>query len=1008
MFTHLHIHTRYSFLSSTIDLPTLINKIKMQRMKALALTDTNGLYGAISFYKLATNSGIKPIIGVEINDPYFTNIKAVLLAKNREGYSEICKIVTERNLKRNFCLKEKLENAKNIIIISHSPELLKHLAGAWKENVLYCELIYQVNLESKAECQGLIELAKRLDIPLVATNNVHFFSKKEYYLYKVLKAIKENTTISNLNQKKLVSENNYLKSPEEMKTLFRDIPEAIVNTQRIAEECNLTLELKKYTFPNYSLPFGETSFSYLRKICFRGLKKRYKTLTLKALERLDYELKIIKKLGFSDYFLVVWDIVQKAKEFGIPYIGKGSVANSLVAYCLGITNVDPLKYDLYFERFLNPERKNPPDIDLDFPWNERDAILNYIYEKYGEDKVAMISTLNCFAARSAIREVGKAMGLSESEINEFTSKIPHVRAQDLLHVKEKYAECKNLYINKEPYRIILSIAQRIADFPHHLSIHCGGIVITPEFITHYVPLERVEKGLIITQYDMFSIEDLGLVKIDILGNRSLAVLKDTLRRIKENYRELPDVYNFHEIFKDKKVIELIKNGQTIGCFYIESPAMRSLLKKLKVDSFEMLIAASSIIRPGVAESGMMDEFIDRHLNPSKIRYLHPALKNLLRETYGVMVYQEDVIKVAHHFAGMPLGEADLLRRAMSGKMRSEQAMAQLENKFISCCIKRNIDKKIAKEVWRQIKSFAGYAFCKAHSASFAQLSFQVAYLKVYYPAEFMASVISNQGGFYDTYAYIQEAKRMGLKILLPDVNKSNYEYIGKNNEIRIGLGQVKGLSLRTINSILEERKKASFKSLFDLIKRTSIRYQELRNLIRIGACDCFGYSRAKLLWILDMEWKRLKKRNLSLLFKNENRAYSLPELSDYSLFEKCKIEMELLGFPLTQHPLELIEDKIKKIKPVLVQEMENYINKNVKMVGWLIAVKRVITRKSNQSMKFMSLEDLSGTYEVILFPKVYKKFGYLTLTRGPYLIEGKIQKHFGVCSLVGEKICLLK
>jgi DNA-directed DNA polymerase III PolC len=979
-------------------------------MKAIALTDTNGLCGAISFYKLAINNGIKPIIGVEIDDPSYPCVKAILLAKNKKGYSEICKIVTERNLKNDFSLKEQLENIKNVIIISHSPELLKHLAGAWRDNILYAELTCHSDPKSRMKCQKLIEFVKKLNIPLVATNNVHFFDRREYYIYKILKAIKENTTISNLEQEKLASENCYLKSPQEMKILFSEIPEAIINTNCIAEECNLKLGFGKYIFPEYDPPSNETSSSYLRKICVEGLRKRYKTLNSKALNRLDYELRVIESLGFSDYFLVVWDIVKKAKELRIPYIGRGSVANSLVAYCLQITNVDPLKYDLYFERFLNPERKNPPDIDLDFSWNERDVIINYIFRKYGEKRVALISTLNRFAARSAIREVGKAMGLSDSEIGEFTSKIPHIRANEVKCLK-KYAECKNLSINKSPYRIILSIAQRIADFPYHFSIHCGGIVIAPEPITEYTPLQKANKGVIITQYDMFDIEELGLVKIDILGNRSLGVLKDTLKRIEENYGKLPDIYNFQKIFKDEKVRELIKNGRTMGCFYIESPAMRSLLRKLKVDNFEMLTIASSIIRPGVAESGMMDEFIKRHLNPSEIRYLHPKLKDLLGETYGIMVYQEDVIKVAHYLAGMSLGEADLLRRAMSGKMRSEQAMAQLEDKFISSCIKRKINKNIAREIWRQIKSFAGYAFCKAHSASFAQLSFQVAYLKAYYPAEFMASVISNQGGFYDTYAYIQEAKRMGLKILLPDVNRSNYEYIGKGREIRIGLGQIKGLTLQTINSILKERKRGIFKSLSDLIRRTQAGYQELRNLIRVGACDCFGYSRPKLLWILDIEWKKLKNKNLDMLFSDENIKniiYPLPKLLEYSPPEKCKIETELLGFPLTLHPLELIEDKIKEIKPISAQKMENYVDKNVKMIGWLIAMKRIVSRKSNHPMKFMSLEDTSGTYEATLFPHVYEKFGYLTFSRGPYLIEGKIKKHFGVCSLIAEKISLLK
>ncbi len=1003
MFTHLHLHSHFSFLSSTIDIPGLIKATIHKGMDSVALTDTNGMYGVIQFYKLAKENGIKPIIGAEIDDPAHRNIKAVLLAKNRAGYSEICRLVTERQLKEEFHLTESLKRAKEVVILSESPHLLRSLASELEQGSLYCELTHHGDRESRLKCRGLLELSRELGLPAAATGDVHFFHPEEYHVYRILRAIEGNTTISNLNSDALAHRHSYLKSPREMEALFREFPEAVVNTRVIKEQCNVELDLGVYKFPGFSVSEEETQASYLRKIAFKGLRERYQTLTGRAVERLEYELKVVEALGFSGYFLVVWDITQRAKGLGIPFIGRGSAANSMLSYCLGFTAVDPLRYDLYFERFLNPERKSPPDIDLDFPWNERDRILNYVYEKYGEDRVAMICTTNRFAARSAIREVGKAMGLSEAEVNEFTSRIPYARAGDLTNLREKYVECRHLQTESEPLRTVLSIGQRIAEFPRHLSIHCGGIVITPSPITDYTPLERSSKGLVITQYDMFPIEDLGLVKIDLLGNRSLAVLMDTVESATINTGSPPDVYQFPVLFEDRNVRELIRSGRTMGCFYIESPAMRSLLRKLKVETFEMLTAASSVIRPGVAESGMMNEFIERHLDPSKVTYLHPKLEELLRETYGVMVYQEDVIKVAHHLAGMSLGEADLLRRAMSGKMRSREAMARLESRFVASCAERGVDKTIAREVWRQIASFAGYAFCKAHSASFAMLSFQMAYLKHYFPAEFMAAVISNMGGFYGTSAYIQEARRMELIILPPCVNRSELKYTGRGNQVRVGLMQVKGLTVSSMKSIVQAREKGWYKSLSDLIVRTTVGYEELRSLIRVGACNCFGKSRPELLWMLDMSYTRLRSDSSLSLFR-EDIALKIPEVEDYSALEKCRIESELLGFPLTRHPLEIYHDEIVQWHPVPAERMMSYVDRRVTMAGWLIAAKRVRCRKSGNYMKFMSMEDLTGTYEVTLFPRVYSRYGHLTVDRGPYVFEGKVQDDFGACSLIADKV----
>jgi len=744
MFTHLHVHSNYTFLSGAATIADLLRCAQKLGMKALALTDRNGLYGAVPFYKAARERGIQPILGTELDDPHNPQMRAVLLAENRRGFSHICHLITRRKLQDKFRLAEELERTpEDVIVLSADPSLLERLSGALGADALYGELVPATDGDGRKRIKQVIEIAKKRDIPLVATNDVHFTHAADHLLHRLLRAIGTNRTLFSLNGEERASPQNYLSAPAQMSRIWKEIPQAIGNTEAIRERCHLDLKLGSYRFPNFPLPAGETPFSYLWKVSFEGLKRRYQPLTENAIGQLKYELEIIERLGFSTYFLVVWDISQRARALRIPAIGRGSAANSIVSYCLGITHVDPLAHNLYFERFLNPHRKSPPDIDLDFCWKRRDQILQYVYKTYGEDHVAMISTTVTLGARSAVREVAKVLGLDAQQIKRLTSRIPFWGVRDLRTIREDFPECRDLPLDREPYRTVMETAQRIMGFPRHLSVHSGGVVISPTPLTDDLPLEMAPKGLIITQYDMFAVEDLGLVKIDLLGQRSLGVLQDTVEEVERHQGRKPEVEDMSMIFGDEPTRQLIRQGRTMGCFYIESPAMRALLKKLRTDTFPGLTAASSVIRPGVAESGMMDQFIQRHHDPAKVHYLHPKLKELLGETYGVMVYQEDVIKVAHHLAGMSLGEADLLRRAMSGKLRSGKAMARLQGTFVSSCQRHGVKKEVAGEIWRQIESFAGYAFCKAHSASYAILSFQVAYLKVHYPAEFMAAVLSN-------------------------------------------------------------------------------------------------------------------------------------------------------------------------------------------------------------------------------------------------------------------------
>jgi len=1014
MFTHLHVHSNFTFLSGAATVEDLTERARELGMKALALTDRNGLYGAIPFYKAARERDLQPILGVELDDPRGPRTRAVLLAENRRGFSHICRLITRRKLQEKFDLAGALkESPEGVIVLTADPALLEELSASIGSGRLYGELTPAAGEEGRGRIKHLAETARRRNIPLVATADVYLIRAADHPLHRLLRAIGTNRTLFSLDGEEQAGPENFLAAEAQMRRRWKEFPGALKNTEAIRERCRLDLQLGRYRFPDFPLPPGETPFSYLWKIAFRGLKRRYRPLTEPAIERLKYELDTIEQLGFSTYFLVVWDIARRARAMRIPAIGRGSAANSIVSYCLGITHVDPLAPNLYFERFLNPQRTSPPDIDLDFCWKRRDQILEYVYRTYGQDHVAMIATTVTLGARSALREVAKVMGLEPEEIRRLSSPIPYWGVRDLRIVREDFPECRHLPLDREPYRTVIRAAQRIRGYPRHLSVHPGGMVISPTPLTNDLPLEKAPKGLIITQYDMFSVEDLGLIKIDLLGQRSLGVLQDTVEAVEQHRGRTPPVEDTPAVFKDAGTRDLIREGRTMGCFYIESPAMRSLLKKLGTDTFEGLTAASSVIRPGVAESGMMDQYIRRHRDPSRIRYLHPKLEELLGETYGVMVYQEDVIKVAHHLAGMSLGEADLLRRAMSGKLRSRKAMARLQKDFVSSCRRRGVSERVAGEIWRQIASFAGYAFCKAHSASYAVLSFQVAYLKVHHPAEFMAAVLSNGGGFYGPGAYIQEARRLGLNILLPDINKSRQEYTGSAGAVRVGLMAVKGLSAESIASILAARRDGYFTSLSDLRRRTSVGFKELHTLIRCGALDCFELSRPELLWRLEAAGRGGRPGG------PQGEAISggpiageldgglariVPRIPEYSLEQRCLIELETFGYMVSRHPLELLVSRTGLQGIVTAGRMGEHTGREVRMIGWLIAAKRITARKTGQPMKFMSLEDLTGTFEVTLFPDVYRRHAHLTLGHGPYLVTGRVESSFGACSLTARTI----
>ena len=1017
-FVHLHCHSNYSFLEGASRIEELVESARECGMRALAITDTHGLYGAIPFYRVARNAGIKPILGAELRPPYW---RLIILARNREGYGKLCEIVTSFHISAGDGDAVPEDNTFAVrlrrILTDGEPDLCIILPACHATRVV-CRrrLPKNIYLEipaaaGPAEIGKLARLAGRLSLPPVATGPVLFTTPDRHEVHRVLTAIRTNTTVETIPDGALAPRDAFFRSGDEMRSLFAACPAALENAARIAAGCNLELELNRFHIPRLRLTNGETAYSQLCRLCLRGLARRYRPITRAALGRLYHELEMIERLDFSHYFLVVHDIVREARRRGIPIIGRGSAAGSIVSYCLEITHVDPIRHNLYFERFLNPERRSPPDIDLDFSWKRRDEIINYVYRKHGPENVAMISTLVTFGARSAVREIGKAMGVPEGDLTRWTGSLPHTNAALIEKATHLLPECRGIPLRREPLKTIVSLARAIDGYPRHLGVHAGGIVVTPFPLTRIVPLERAAKGVTVTQYEMRAAEEIGLVKIDLLGQRSLAVLEDTLKSIGENRGIRPPVEDFVTVSGDPATTALIRSGRTMGCFYIESPAMRQLLRKLDVTGYEELVAASSVIRPGVARSGMMQQYVRRHRGREKTAYLHPKMREILAETHGVMIYQEDVMRVAHLIAGMTLAEADLLRRAMSGKMRSRDAMNTVKEKFLAAASARGIAKKIAIEIWRQIESFAAYAFCKAHSASFALLSMQVAFLKAHWPAEFMAAVLSNGGGFYHTQAYLDEARRLGLRILPPDINRSDISFSSGDGWIRVGLMQVKDLKRGTMERIVQSRMgDGFFTSMAEFCRRVKPDRREGENLIKCGAFDAFELSRPELLWKLRLIGRDRSTEDLTsppLPLEIASPCAIVPRIPDHDEKTKLALECEVLGVCASRHPLDAFTNRIADNGYIRACELGRHAGKRVELLGWLVCTKRVRTSNGDY-MRFVTMEDTTALFEVVLFPRCYRRYGHLLKTPGPFAVRGRAADDNGCVVLNADRLRLLK
>jgi len=1013
---HLHVHSNHSLLEGVAPVGRLIERAAAWGMGALALTDTGGMYGAIPFYQAARAAGIKPILGVELNGTVF-------LARNREGYAELCRLITERGRisgetsfhgKRNFPgpLQEKRTDdfyiekgpsadsivSNNVFILAHDEAsiLTWHARGM---RPLVALAHYGDSASFRRTARGYA-LAKRLGLKPVAAIPVYLLEPEQMLLHRVLTAIRLNTTIGALGEDDAAHSGAWFRSPEEMARLYAAWPDALANTGWVAERCNVELPMGKPLFPRSELPSGETAFSYLWQQAFDGARTVYRPLTPRVIQRLQYELDVIHDLGFAPYFLIVWDIVRHARAEGIPIVGRGSAANSLVAHVLGITRADPFKYDLYFERFLNRSRTDCPDIDLDICWRRRDDVIGYVYRKYGMERVAMIATFNTFQARSALRETAKAFGWTDAEIGPIVRRIPHYHASDIRTLIARIPECRGLDVNREPLKSILAISETLDGFPRHLSIHSGGLVIAPEPLTRFTPLQCAAKGIQITQYDMHAIEALGLIKMDLLGHRSLTVIDDAVKAVRANRDIALDIEALPD--PDPLTTDCIRAGRTIGCFQIESPAMRSLLKSTGADSTDMLIKTLSLVRPGPSGSGMKQHFIDRHRGREPVTYPHPALETALRDTYGVMLYQEDILKAAHLVADMDLGEADAFRRAMT-KTRDPQHIAAAMKRLCEKAVANGVASEQAESIGALMANFAEYSYCKAHASTYGEIAYQCAYLKAHFPAEFFAGVLSNRGGFYHPAVYIEEARHCGVSILPPDVNASQWPYTAEDGALRVGFIEIRQLAYSAVKAILDARADGPFDSFADLIQRTCIAPSDAETLIQAGACDGLGETRPEMIWTLKTLARSVPPGGNGAWLPMNIRTMPAPHRPNYARRKKSDDEWASLGLLVTTHPLEYYAPATVHRAVVASNDLAAYTGKTVSMLGWLIAERRV-GLKGRGVMKFLTLQDMGGVFEGVLFPKAYERYGRLLTSQGPYLLTGGIQEENGCHSLIVEKL----
>ncbi|MBT3231201.1 MAG: DNA polymerase III subunit alpha [Calditrichaeota bacterium] len=1021
MYAALNIHSYYSIGWGTTSPEIICQRARDYGCSALAITDTDSIYGLIFGLDYAKTFGVRAIVGAELSSQ---GRRVTLLVRNRAGYSNLCHLITKRKQDCNFMLeKALLEHSDGLVIMTDNVILLKNLFG--KVQHLYAELI------RAAPVVELLRTARTLGVKPVATCRAFWVDPKDYQLHRLNRAISLNTTFHDLPASECVSPRSRFLSEPEMRGAFDFCPEAVDNTLEVAGLCNWEPDFG-IVYPEVNPNVNGQAIGQLRKMAYTGARNRYGQISDEVTNRLEHELKLIEEKGFAPVFLVVEDIVNKSPRT----CGRGSAAASIVSYCLGITHVEPLTNKLFFERFINSARVDPPDIDIDFAWDERDDVLDYVFNKYGVDNAAMVSNHVTFQKRSAIRETAKVYGLPDAEIGAVTKKISYSFRFNEMELQEQPALREQSFA--PPWDEILVLAERLDGIPRHLSVHCGGVVVTPGPTANWVPTEVAPKGVRIIQWEKDQTEDSGLVKIDLLGNRSLAVIRDALIAVKENHNVEID-YSSWTPQTDPATQDLIARGDTMGVFYVESPATRLLQKKAGVGDYDHLVLHSSMIRP--AANKFINEYL-RRLKGEPYEPLHPLIGDLLDDNYGVMVYQEDVTRVAMKLANFPLPEAEELRKILS-KKHKHRRLLDLRQKFYDGARQNGAELETIDKIWEMIMSFAGYSFCKPHSASYALVSFKSAYLRAHFPAEFMAAVISNMGGFYATFAYVSEAKRMEIIALPPDINKSRIKYFGMTNcepiarhsragwnpentvsnatppssqvetpngthptprgWLRVGLMQIKGLSEDTLEHIIEAREESLFVNFEDCIKRAKLTPSEARLLVLAGCFDRLekDKSRPELLWTLALSDDKKHKETQGSLFATPKRK--APKPPQYSPDTFLKQEVETLGFLISQHPLELYKKALEYRPVVQGKHLHRYIGQKVEFAGWLVTGK-IVPTKDREQMEFVTFEDTTALIETVLFPDAFKRFSHIINYTRPYRLFGKVEEDFGAVTVSVERV----
>jgi error-prone DNA polymerase len=973
-------------------LEALCEAVRAQGQDRLALTDTNGLYGAIRFLEVARDAGLKPIVGAEM---VHKARRAVLLAKTPIGYANLCRILSARHCDEAFdFIGTVARHRTGLVILSDDRVALT----AWSQDSdedLYVELAPGPTMHEA------VAFSRQSGLPPVATTRALFLRPADYHAHRLLRAIATNSTLSRLRAEHCSAPSQWLMPEAVLARYVPNLPDALVNTHRIAEQCYTDWDFKETIFPEFRQLSAEDAFQTLRRKTYEGALWRYGELSDVVKQRIEKELRVIQEKGYADYFLVVDEIVRQAPRT----CGRGSAAASIVSFCLGITHVDPLRHHLLFERFLNPGRHDPPDIDLDFPWDERPKILEWVFAYYGNRHAAMVANQNTLATRAAMREIAKVYGMPAEEIGKALALVQRradfVDVMPGMNVKSWATQvCEALRL-RAPWREILFWSVQLQGHLRNLGLHPGGVVLVPDEIQRYVPVEISASGWPVIQWEKDQTEDAGLVKIDLLGNRSLAVIRDALAAITQNTDHVIDYATWDPI-SDLATNELIRRGDTMGCFYIESPATRLLLRKLwtgmppakraQADVFEYLVVVSSIIRP--AANVFADEFVRRaHGRP--YTSLHPILDDVLAETHGIMVYQEDVMKVAVALGGFTVEDGDQLRKVLSKKHKQRQ-LRDYRRQFYAGATARGVRQHVIDQIWAMIMSFAGYSFCKPHSASYAQVSFKCAYLRAHYPAEFIAAVVSNQGGYYSTFAYLSEGRRMGLTILSPDINGSEWAYTGSGKTVRVGLMQIKSFQEDLAKRIITERRaNGPYRSLHDFLDRVQPDLAQAKLLIKAGCFDSVAgeLTRPALLWRL-------------FASQAAKPPGYLPIPTEYAFQQKLAHELELFGFPLSCHPLDLFKEVLAHIPHLPAKDVSLHVGEEVTVVGWLLTEK-IISTKKGEPMEFITLEDQTGLYDATLFPTIYRRYCHLLEPNHAYVVTGRVEEQFSTVTLTVKELRLL-